>query len=391
MSIKILYLVRSYAMGGPQRLVQLMLTHLPHDEFNITTVAYDTRSEHDLAFIDSLEKQGCNIAPERIPWRGPMDWFRARKAIMSLVEKYEVDVIHTHDDQSNMLVGVGRGDWPCACVASAYGWFESKWALNLRTQYTLERRFALPNFDYVYTVSQNMRNKIVRAGTDAERVRVIYTGIDTDQFADLDQRQRVRAEFGIAQDSLVVGTVCRLAVEKGHRHLLTAAQRLMREHPRLELLCVGTGSQRTLLEAQAEQLGIAPRVHFIGFYPDLSAILNSMDIYVLPSILDEGLPTSVLEAQAASLPVVASNVGGTRETINVGVSGLLVEPADPDSLAQVLNELLLDEDRRRLMGISARAWIRESFSPQRMMNEIADIYRLAANQRKAACVSELSV
>lgn len=387
MTTRVLYLIRSYGMGGVQRVVQLLLNHLPRDEFEIITIPYDTGSEHDQAFIESVERQGHQVASERIPWRGPSDWFSARSAIRELVRKHEFDVIHTHDDQSNMLVGVGRVPWPCACVASAYGWFESNWNLSLRTQYALERRFALPNFDYIYTVSQNMRDKIVASGTKPDRVRVIHTGIEVEQFVKRGVRPAIRSEFGIPQNALVVGTVSRLSSEKGHRYLLVAAESLMRSHPRMALLCVGTGNQRGPLEAQAKQLGLTDRVHFTGFYDDLPGVLEAMDIFALPSILDEGFPTSALEAQAAGLPIVASDSGGTRETIDIGMSGLLTKPADSASLAQALGELLTDEERRCRMGARAREWIRDSFSMTSMLSQIADLYRQASSRRDSRIVS----
>jgi glycosyltransferase involved in cell wall biosynthesis len=260
-------------------------------------------------------------------------------------------------------------------VASAYGWFESKWNLKFRTYFTMERRLALPNFDCVYTVSQHMKDKIIAGGTSAQRVRVIHTGIDVAQFAARGLRAAVRAQFGIAHDAVVVGTVSRLSAEKGHRYLLQAVRLLAPAHPRLVLLLVGDGNQRPLLEAEAKQLGLAERVHFAGFYADLPAALEAMDIYTLPSILDEGFPTSAIEAQAAGLPIVASDVGGTRETIDIESSGLLARPADPDSLAQALAKLLADDEYRRRVGDHARGWVQHSFPLSGMMRHMAQLYR----------------
>lgn len=368
-------------MGGVQSVVRLLLKHLPRDKFDITVVPYDTDSEHDQAFFTSLVSEGIEISPDRIRWRGPVDCFSAQARIQELARKYQVDIVHTHDDQSNMLVGISRNSWPCARVASAYGWFEPKWNFNLKTQYAIERRFALPHFDHVYTVSQNMRNKIINSGTRPERVSVIHTGIDVEKFAKRGLRQAIRAELGIPHDALVVGTVSRLSAEKGHRYLLNAAQKLIQSQPRLVFLCVGSGNQRRPLEAQAKQLRLTGRVHFTGFYDDLPSIFEAMDIFALPSILDEGFPTSALEAQAAGLPIVASDIGGTRETIDVGVSGLLVKPKDSAALAQALSGLLTDHVRRHQMAAYAREWTKNSFSLTSMIDQMADMY-LRVNGRR---------
>lgn len=385
--LRVLYLVRNYGIGGVQTVVQLMLQHLPANEFEILVVPYKTGSEFDRKFHASVAELGVRVGPESIRWRGPRDWWNARKEIRELIDRYQIDIIHTHDDQSNMLVGIGRQRYPCACVASAYGWFENPWNFKLRLFYSIERRWALPNFDLVYTVSNDMRRKIAAGGTALDRVRVIHTGIDATRFTSRGRRRAVRERLGIPQDAIVVGTVSRLSHEKGHRYLLNAASQLMPEHARLILLCVGTGERLGPLRRQAQQLGLTSRICFPGYYEDLAGALEAMDIFALPSILDEGFPTSAVEAQAAGLPVVASDIGGTRETLDVGSSGLLVPPADAKALAQALNRLLHDEALRRRMGVRALQWVQDSFSVSAMTRQLAEMYRQAVSTRTSGATA----
>src|SRR5262245_12555939 len=132
MPIRILYLIRNYGIGGAQKVVQLLLEHLPRNEFELVTIPYDAGSHHDQAFINGLLRQGIHVPSDRIPWRGPRDWIKARRSIATCARKHRADIIHTHDNLSTTLVGIGRSYWPYPCVASAYGWFESKWNLKLR-------------------------------------------------------------------------------------------------------------------------------------------------------------------------------------------------------------------------------------------------------------------
>ena len=116
---------------------------------------------------------------------------------------------------------------------------------------------------------------------------------------------------------------------------------------------------------------------FTGFYDDLPGAFNAMDLYALPTVLDEGFPTSVCEAQAAGLPVICSDTGGTRETMDPGRTGVLVPSADPGALADALAGLARDPERRRAMGEAARAWIRRSFTLEDMIAQVGATYEEA--------------
>lgn len=382
--INLLYLIRTWALGGSHTIIRLFLKHLPRDRFNIVVVPYDAPGTGNEDFIASVRKQGGDVAPERIPWRSRGNWFAARRTIAELIEKYDVDCMHCHDTQSNVLVGLGRKRWPCACVASPYGWWQPPWHLQAHVYHWVENHLALPQFDRIYTVSQNMKQKVLRGGSAEDRIDVIHTGLDLDAMDAGAPRTETRAGFGFDDGQVVVGTVSRLFKEKGHRYLLDAAALLAPEHPELRLLIVGAGDERGPLEAKAARLGIADRVHFTGFYDDLPGALRAMDIFAQPSILAEGFPTSVLEAQVAGLPVIASDIGGTHETIDVGKTGLLVPPKDVSALAQALRELLANPEKRQTMAAAARPWIENAFTLPQMMARIQKTYEQAVESYRAA-------
>jgi glycosyltransferase involved in cell wall biosynthesis len=118
-------------------------------------------------------------------------------------------------------------------------------------------------------------------------------------------------------------------------------------------------------------------VHFTGFYGDLPGALRAMDIFAQPSILDEGFPTAVLEAQLAGLPVIASDVGGTRETMDVERTGLLVPPRDIAALAEAIRMLAENPERRKATGEAGPEWIRTSFTLDNMIRQVSEVYEKA--------------
>jgi len=376
----VLYLIRAWALGGSHTIIRLFIKHLPKDRFNIITVPYEAPGPGNRDFIESVRKEGEDVAPDRIPWNSRANWFKARRKVDELIRKYDIDLIHAHDTHSNVLLGIGRKRWPCACVASPYGWWEEKWALRTRGYHWVEKNLALPNFERVYTVSETMKRKVLEGRTPEDRIRVIHTGLDLSQFDGGAHREKARAEFGFASDAVVIGTVSRLFREKGHKYLLSAARMLLDDFPKVRLLIVGTGDERVALEDLARTLGIDEQVTFTGFREDLPGTLRAMDIFAQPSILEEGFPTSVLEAQVAGLPVVASDIGGTHETIDIGNTGLLVPPANAEALADALRGLAADAERRRAMAAAARPWVEHSFTLQHMIDQITATYEEAIAQ-----------
>ncbi len=229
------------------------------------------------------------------------------------------------------------------------------------------------------TVSNHMKGKILRGPTREDRIRVINTGLDVARLrTDEGTRDRARIEtrekLGIPEDACVVGTLSRVSVEKGHAHLLEATAKLISTHPAMHLLILGTGPAKADLENLTTQLGLEERVTFTGFYDDLPGALAAMDLLAQPSILDEGFPTSVLEAQLAGLPVVASDIGGTVETMDVPNTGLVVKPGDASALADALSSLMAGPDRLRTMGKAAQQFVEHTFTLENMVAQVSATY-----------------
>jgi len=177
--------------------------------------------------------------------------------------------------------------------------------------------------------------------------------------------------------------VARLLPEKGHRHFLEALAALRGAQPRISGLIVGQGVMRAELEARSRELGLLDSVRFLGERTDVPEILQATDILVLPSTLREGLSISLLEAMAARRPVVASDVGGNRETIGDSGAGLVVPPADSRSLTEALEALLADPEKARRMGEAGRAKVERDFDIRRMVRQTETIYTdLLADRRR---------
>jgi glycosyltransferase involved in cell wall biosynthesis len=204
--------------------------------------------------------------------------------------------------------------------------------------------------------------------SEADRARdgrrpshVVALGIDLDRFEG--------ARPALRSDRPLVGNVARLAPQKDHRTLIEAA-RLM---PEAEFVIAGDGKLRAELETQAE----GSNVRLLGARDDVPEVLASLDVFAFPSLF-EGLCLAVIEAQAAGVPVVATPVGGIRETVIDGETGLLVPTRDPSAVAAAIRRLLEDRPAAEAMAAEARRRVRERFSVERMIEETLRLYGLRA-------------
>ncbi|MEE4299866.1 MAG: glycosyltransferase, partial [Pseudomonadales bacterium] len=197
--------------------------------------------------------------------------------------------------------------------------------------------------------SQATRDRYVREeGFAADRVDVIYNGLEAHRFTGLSvpERTRLRAELDLAPTDRVVGIVANLRPVKGLGDFLDAAGMLADEFADARFVLVGQGDQESDLRAQAERLDIVERVRFAGARSDVPDLLQCFDVGVLTSH-SESFSNSVLEYLAADLPVVVTDVGGVREAVEDGRQGFIVPPKAPDQLAERLRVLLAHPDGPR--------------------------------------------
>jgi glycosyltransferase involved in cell wall biosynthesis len=232
----------------------------------------------------------------------------------------------------------------------------------------LQLRALAVGVDRYIAVSRDVATELVeRFGWPAAKVQVGYNAVEIDRFGG-PAAAGLREQIGGNAERLVL-TPARLDEQKGHPVLLRAAAAL----PGVDFVLAGEGPERAGLEALAAELGIAERVHFLGYRGDIPQLLAACDVFALPSLY-EGSSLAVLEAMAAERPVVSSAIGGTNELIDDGVDGLLVAPGDAEGLARALRRLLDDAELRKAFAERARQRVERDFAPSAMTQRVEAIY-----------------
>ncbi len=229
--------------------------------------------------------------------------------------------------------------------------------------------------DRVVTTGEYTRTYMIREkGIDPERVVAIPSGIDLTRFDPVATQGNLRGELGIGADTPVFGSASVFRRKKGYDFLLAATPRILSVHPSAKLLLVGEGPQEKNLRRRIEELRIEGAVILPGFREDMPRVLNTMDIFVFPT-LEEAFPNAIMEAMAMKRPVVASRVGGVPDIVHDGETGYLVEPGDPSAIAEKVSTLLQNQSLREKIGEEGRRFVEKNCSHNIMVHRLEGVYR----------------
>ena len=353
----------------------------------ILTEALGTRAAgHEVAFAvphDSVlakkgREAGLTVFPDyafKPPaqlWKFIPDLRRLRRDIRA----WQPDILHLHGSQDTWL----------AVIARSLG---GPFPILLRTKHNIfdwkkhaSNRWLYGQVDAYESISSFIDRQVAEYPGLGDKPRACIPSVpDVEEISrytrvtDPAERTARRAELmpGVPADCFLWGSTGRLRWEKGFDVLLPAFAELRRAQPNAHLVIAGDGSDKSSLEAQATQLGLGQSVHFLGFRKDVPAILSVLDGYVLAS-RSEGLGTAILEALAAGLPVVATNVGGIPDSVHHERTGLLVPNENPKELAAAMHRLMEDDSLRNQLGIDARKLVLEVFTAEKLTADTVAYY-----------------
>lgn len=308
-------------------------------------------------------------------WKTPVTLLQFYK----LLKREHYQIIHAYGFKANLmarvigkLAGVPQiisglhSQYPSVKKHRLFFWFD---------------RLTLPLTTYYVAVSRAAVNYLKSQGYPSFKFRVIYNGIDPTAFTRFNgDRYSLRKRYKLPTNKVpIIVCVARFRLGKGQETLLAALARLPTQNYRC--LLVGDGPQRQSVEHLAEELNLGDRVKFMGArdHDEIAQILQLADIFVLPSLW-EGMPMAIMEAMAAGLPVIATDVGGTGELVVQGETGLLVRAGDVVGLAREIARLLDDPELRRHLGARGRERITREFSLDKTVREYEALYEELAER-----------
>ena len=302
-----------------------------------------------------------------------------------VIERLAPDVIHAHDPHAVAMAALALRLGSSRNNRRRTGANVPVLVASRRVDFHLKRnplsRWKYRQVDCFIAASEAIRQMLVADGVPAERTVTVHEGTDVERIL-AEPAVNLHEAFGLPPLAPVVGNVAALVPHKGQRHLIDAAQLVVREIPDVRFVILGEGELRTQLESQVRERNLERHVLLPGFRTDVLDCLKGFDLFVMSSVT-EGLGTSLLDAMACSRAIVATRAGGIPEVVEDEVSGLLVPPQDHAALAHAIVRVLKDAGLRRRMGEAGFARVRERFSVERMVAETAAVYARVAGRARA--------
>jgi glycosyltransferase involved in cell wall biosynthesis len=292
--------------------------------------------------------------------------FKSLVQLKPLMQEKRIDIIHAQTRVTQVVASLLAGPKAPVFVSTCHGFFRPRFFRRVFPCWGKK----------VIAISESVKEHLLKDFKVAETdIRLVHNGIDLEAFHPPEAKVRasLQAKFSV-ENHPAIGIIARLSSVKGHIYLIEAMKYVVEQVPEVRLLIAGEGSMQDELVRLTQKLGLKQNISFIPNVLDTAELLFALDIFVMPS-LQEGLGLSLMEAMAIGLAVVGSGVGGIKNLIQHGYSGLLVEPADPKALADSLIELLKSPAQARRLGENAREYIRKNFSQEKMVEKTEEVYR----------------
>ena len=369
--MKVLQLISS---GGYYGAENMLLNLVGEEEAagsqNVLGV-FDNRHQPNTELFGRARQKG--IKTELVPCQGKVDW-RVVGEIRRLIRTHDIDITHTHGYKADLYGYVAARRESKPVVATCHNWLTDGAML---AAYNFLDRMALKQFDAVSAVSQTIAEKLLSLGVRRQRITVIPNGIDVHAF---DAVPFSALSAAATRKEHVIGIVARLDLQKGYECLLNAVAALRQSFPALRLVIVGEGPDREKIEQMVSRQNLSSVVTMAGRQSDMPAVYAGIDIFVLPS-LNEGLPMTLLEAMAASKPIIATRVGAVPTVITDRETGLLIEPDDAAGLTNALAQLLAEPELCRRLAQKARAHVEQHYTSSAMSRKYLAMYRDVLTRR----------
>jgi glycosyltransferase involved in cell wall biosynthesis len=365
--IKLLLLIPTLDRSGAEKQFTLLATRLPREEFDVHAVALTRSGPYEAP----LREAGIRLTILNKRLRiDPIALWRLR----SLVGAEQPDIIHSWIFAANAYARLVTGGRPRPkiiiserCVDS----WKSGWQL------WLDRR-QIGRTTRLVGNSASVAEFYAGLGVPAEKLKVIHNGVEirTERSAD---REQILSEFQVPPQARLIGFVGRLARQKRVHDIIWAMQLLQQLTDRVYLLLVGEGPERNDLIALARHMGCEHLVRFAGARADAPRLIAACNVFWLASEF-EGMSNSLMEAMAAGVPVVATDIPPNRELVVDGETGYLVRVGDSVGMAQFTDRILADPALAQRLGTAGRERMRKNFSIDRMVAAHAELYREVMRQ-----------
>jgi glycosyltransferase involved in cell wall biosynthesis len=373
MTLRVLAIIDSFSFGGAENLLATLARAAPGAGWELQVASLAPRSQDRNAMLSVLEEAGLRVSFLDVPRLADVT---AVPRLTRAIRASGCDVVHAHLGYSAILAPVAARLAGRACVATLHHVPEDLPPRERAKEWLSVRVPA--RLGSLVLVSEASRREFGRRYPPRGSWRVLHNGVDLTAFSP--GTSALPDDVHVPDGALLATMIAALRAPKGHRTAIAAWSDVVAAAPDARLLVVGDGPERARLQQQVAHQGLGEHVLLLGGRADVARLLRASTLAVLPS-LTEALPTSLIEAAACGLPVVATDVGGVGEVVQHGRTGILVPPGDTGAFARAVVNVLGDPDRRARMGAVARDVAEDRFDLHQWASRLRDLYEDAARAR----------
>lgn len=366
--MRVAFMVSGLPLAGTERNVVSVLPYIRAEGIDPCLVTMNTRRDGPLADeFAGLEIPRFDLAAKRM-----LDPLAFRR-FTEILKTQKIDLLHAEDQDSIIFTALAHHICGIPTIMTRHVLYEANdnYKEKLRAQLVLLA--ARRSFNRIITVSEAVACDFAEKVPPAKKkIVTIYNGLPVEHFSIEASKSSCRARLGWEEKEPVVIMVAALRRGKGHEVLFDAIPNIIERIPSVRFVIVGAGEIEEKIRKQSTR--IKARLDYLGERSDIPELLKASDVLVLPSWA-EALPTVLIEAGAASLPAVATDVGGTREILLDRETGYVIPKGDSHLLAERLTELLTDRDLAHRMGHNAHIHVTKTFFLKRQAERTAELYR----------------
>ncbi|MFA6339178.1 MAG: glycosyltransferase family 4 protein [Candidatus Paceibacterota bacterium] len=373
--IKVLYIITKGNFGGAQRYVFDLATSLPKDQFDVS-VAFGEGE----ALNKKLKEQNIRTIKIQSLFRN-VNIFKDIKVffeLLKILKQEKPDVIHLNSSKIGGLGALaGRVMGVKKIIFTGHGWaFNEDRNIFSKTIITFIHWLTIILTHKTIAVSEKTASQLRKIPFTSKKIIVIHNGIASFEIFDKNFARNYLAQenpkLNEFKNDLWIGTISELHKNKGLVYAIEAINILVEKYPSLRFIIIGEGEERVKLEKIIKDKKLENNVFLLGFVFHAEKYLKAFDIFTLTSIT-EGLPYVILEAGFASLPVIATKVGGIPEIINN--AGIMIKPRDASAIEQELKKLLSSQQLQKEFGEELNKRVLTIFSLEHMIKETINIYK----------------
>jgi len=333
---------------------------------NIQLAVTREPEQNNLEIIRRFRSLGINVY--EIEMNGRFD-FNAIKKLKQLIQRENIEIIHTHGYKSDIIGLLAAGFSGCSIVATPHG-FGKEDDLKLKFFMGLGS-FALRFCNKIVPLSRELEIELLRMGISRSKIKTVLNGVDLSEIKD-ERSASGNMDLSFHQDKKIA-YVGRLEEGKNVDHIIEAFDRLYADYENVRLLIIGDGALREELEQAACSKASGRKIDFLGYRKDRLSILKECDLFTMASS-KEGIPRCLMEAMAMGLPTAAYDIPGVANLIENGETGLVAELGNVDALSDCWKRLLFNRDLARNIAAKGRQYIVERYSAQRMAEDYLKLY-----------------